>query len=334
MKDCNDNIKAYHEARVKLAPKQRKQLRDRRNANRDRLKNGLERDNQPLPDEFIIQGSYAAKTTIQEPKNAYDIDDGAAFWSGDLKGSHGGHKSPLDAKKMVRDAVDDGSFTTEPEVKTNCVRVHYNDGSHVDIPVYRKTTDAAGITSYEIASADWKESNPKGVNSWFGECLARRSESGGEQMRESIRLLKSYCKNRPGYSLPSGFVLTVLVDEAYGDHDERMDRSFRNVMIRVLSRLRTSLKVAHPVVAGENLAESYDPKCGKLRDLLENSLECLTVLDRPNCTRSDALRAWKKVFHTDYFDKAIEKADEDEKRLSIAAVASISVMPKPYATGR
>ncbi|MEM9284046.1 MAG: cyclic GMP-AMP synthase DncV-like nucleotidyltransferase [Verrucomicrobiota bacterium] len=330
MKDCNRDVTNYHRDRVILNPGQRKQLRERRNANRDRLKKGLKKNGDPSPDEFIIQGSYAAKTTIQEPANAYDIDDGAAFSKDALLGPQGGEKSALDAKKMVRDAVDDGSFKTPPEVKTNCVRVHYNDGTHVDIPVYRKSIGPDGANYYEIASSDWKESNPKGVNDWFSGCLARHSGDGKDQMREVIRLVKGYCKHRPGHSLPSGFALTVLVDEAYGGFETRLDRVFRNVVTAIRDRLRSSLAVKHPVVE-EHLADEGDTKCAKLRELLSSSMEQLAKLDRGNCKRSDALKVWKKVFNTDYFDSAIEDALQEEKNAAAAAVASVTVMPKPFA---
>jgi hypothetical protein len=34
----------------------------------------------------------------------------------------------LQARQMVRDAVDDGKFKTPPEVRSNCVRVYYEKG--------------------------------------------------------------------------------------------------------------------------------------------------------------------------------------------------------------
>jgi hypothetical protein len=37
---------------------------------------------------------------------------------------------------MVRDAVDDDKFKKPPEVRPNCVRVFYEAGYHVDLPVY------------------------------------------------------------------------------------------------------------------------------------------------------------------------------------------------------
>ena len=331
MKDCSIDITTYHEDRVVLKPDQRQLLRDRRNANRERLKRGLKASDKPLPKEFVIQGSYFAKTTIQEPRGAYDIDDGAVFLYEDLKGPQGGDMSPIDAKKMVRDALDDGSFKAPPEVKTNCVRVHYNDGSHVDIPVYRKTSLPGGSEQFEIASSIWKLSDPKGVNRWFDKRLNLRSGAGPDQMRVLIRLLKAYCKHRPSYSLPSGFVLTVLIDEVYWTHDSRLDRAFRNLITAVRNRLIVTKLVKHPVV-DEKLAESDDPKCGKLQELLTTSLESLAVLDRANCRRSEALKAWKKVFNTDCFDGLIADTEEEEKRAACAAVASVAVMPKPYAS--
>jgi hypothetical protein len=331
MKDSSNDINKYHQDRVVLNSDQRKTLRDRRDANRERLKRGLNRAEEPLPDEFVTQGSYAAKTTIQEPNNSYDIDDGAVFLHEDLKGPQGGDMTPRDAKNMVRDAVDDGSFKTPPEAKTNCVRVHYNDGSHVDIPVYRKTTQVGGGEAFEIASSVWRESNPKGVNRWFNDRLELRSAEARDQMRILIRLLKAYCKHRPGYSLPSGFVLTILVEESYWIYDQRLDRAFRNLISSISNRLAINKQVKHPVV-DENLAESSDSKCGKLQELLKISLEQLTALDRANCRRSEALKTWKKVFNTDYFDKAISDVEIEERRSACEAVASVAVMPKPYAS--
>ena len=34
-------------------------------------------------------------------------------------------------------------FARDPEVKTSCVRIHYEEGYHVDMPVYRIVIDGA-----------------------------------------------------------------------------------------------------------------------------------------------------------------------------------------------
>ena len=188
---------------------------------------------------------------------------------------------------MVRDAVDDGSFKTDPEIKTNCVRVYYDDGPHVDIPVYRSTTDWIGNDKYELASVDWKDSDPEGVNRWFREWVKAKKAGSMEHSRELIRLLKSICKNRPSYTtLPSGFVLTVLVQECYQSSDGRLDIELRKLIEAVHRRLENNLMVAHPVVSGEWLIDDDTKhRTEKLRELLGWAVETLATLDRPNCTR-------------------------------------------------
>src|SRR5262245_43422438 len=114
MKDCNKDIENYHSDKVKLGRDKCKELTDRRDANRTRVKDGLKKTGDPQPEEFVTQGSRAMDTTTQEPNNAYDIDDGAVFPADTMVGSNGAEKSALDARKMVRDAVDDGSFKTKP----------------------------------------------------------------------------------------------------------------------------------------------------------------------------------------------------------------------------
>lgn len=335
MKDCDKDIRAYHDERVKLTEDQKKKLRDRRNTNRDRLRRGLMKNEDPAPVKSVIQGSYAMGTVIQEPDSAYDIDDGVVFTAKSLIGPKGAPKTALDARKMVRDAVDDGSFKTDPEIKTNCVRVYYDDGPHVDIPVYRSTTDWIGNDKYELASVDWKDSDPEGVNRWFREWVKAKKAGGMEYSRELIRLLKSICKNRPSYTtLPSGFDLTVLVQECYQSSDGRLDIELRELIEAIHRRLESDLMVAHPVVAGEWLIDDDTKhRTEKLREVLGRLVETFAALDQPNCTRSETLKAWKKVFNTDFFDQRIEDAEAEEKRRTAAGVAAPAVVSAPKSYG-
>src|SRR5207244_11839985 len=120
-----DDVLAYHGERVTLPRGDRTEMRGRRNANRDRLKKGLREAGKAAPREFVSQGGYAMKTMVQHPENDYDIDDGVYFDKAVLIGQRGAEMSPLQARQMVRDALDDGSFKTAREVRKNCVRVYY-----------------------------------------------------------------------------------------------------------------------------------------------------------------------------------------------------------------
>lgn len=324
MFDCSTEIRQFHNDEVNLPEVLRTKLRDHRNANRDRLRSGLQGNADPEPTRFVTQGSYAMKTTIQEPDNDFDIDDGVVFYREDLKSKQGVDKSPLDARKMVCDALKDDKFKKQPNIKTNCVRVFYNEGHHVDIPVYRK--EKLGET-YDLASSEWKQSDPNGVNMWFEHCLQcrRTDKDNSHQMRRMIRLLKRFSKSRKSWSMPSGFVLTVLVDEKYCQVDEREDRAFYDLMVLVRDRLSADMVVRHPVI-DENLTKTdHDPDMGTLHEKLEWAIGELQVLFDPQCTRPAALGKWGYVFNTDFFKNIL--VDQTVEKSSISIIGGIPKEP-------
>ena len=73
MYNCSDDTLAYHDDEVTLPQAERSSMRDRRDANRERLKRGLKDKSKPAPREFASQGSYAMKTMTQQPGKDYDI---------------------------------------------------------------------------------------------------------------------------------------------------------------------------------------------------------------------------------------------------------------------
>lgn len=101
---CDKDIRACHDERVRLTESQKKKLRDRRDANRERLRRGLKKNGDPAPVKSAIQGSYAMETVIQEPKDAYDIDDGVVFTAKSLTGPRGTPKTALDARERLVEA--------------------------------------------------------------------------------------------------------------------------------------------------------------------------------------------------------------------------------------
>ncbi|WCR00079.1 cyclic GMP-AMP synthase DncV-like nucleotidyltransferase [Paracoccus aestuarii] len=110
MFDCAKDVRAYHDQDVTLPKSEQDAMRARRDSNRTRLRNGLEKAGKPKPIEFVKQGSYAMKTMCRDPDNDYDIDDGVYFHKKDLVGDRGAEMTSLQARWMVRDAVDDGKF--------------------------------------------------------------------------------------------------------------------------------------------------------------------------------------------------------------------------------
>jgi hypothetical protein len=310
MIDCSKEIRNFHDGRVKLPEDIRKKLSDQAGANERRLKDGLKKAEEPSPTHFVLQGSQAMRTAIQHPDNDYDIDDGVVFTKESLKGRQGSDKTALDARKMVCDALYDDAFKKKPEVRDNCVCVFYNEGHHVDVPVYRMEHPDSDSTLYEIASADWKDSNPEAVTEWFQKQLtAKHSDKekpGQHQMRRMVRLTKMFGISRASWNMPSGFILTVLTNETYWMYNEREDVALYNLIVSMKSRLDGSLVVRHPVLA-ENLTKTdEDPCMVELRDRLSWAIDELKITQTTDLKKK-ALKAWKKVFDTDYFDDQIEE---------------------------
>lgn len=316
MFDCSAEMLGFHDDEVTLPQSERDEMRERRDANRSRLKNGLKKNEKPSPREFVSQGSYAMKTMVQHPEKDYDIDDGTYFEKEALKGPNGGEMSALDARKMVRDALDDGSFNTSPEVRNNCVRVYYNVGYHVDVPVYRRvvTTSPCGQEAehFELASSEWKRSDARDVTKWFDDENQRQSpdKENGRQLRRMTRLIKKFAKSRASWKgqILSGFGITKLVTERYRANAAREDTALYDTMRAIRDRLNFDLVVKHPVTPGETITNGEDdPKARFLRDKLTDALSWLEVLFAADCTRKQALAAWDKVFNTKYFSDRVEE---------------------------
>jgi hypothetical protein len=332
MKDCSKDLRSYHDDDVTLGAAQRKEMRDRRDANRERLHRGLEANGKPQPDSHIIQGSYAMKTMTQHPDREYDIDDGAAFALQKLQNKNRTPMTPQQAKEMVRDGlISGGGLKTDPEIKKNCVRVSYAPGYHVDIPVYR-VVEIAGIEKRELASNEWRESNPTEINDWFSaeEKKTYVDDNDEPQLRRLVRFTKVYARNNLGDDALSGLILTILVAECHSQH-KREDEAFRDLLRNLKNRLSGNNRVFNPANLSEELSKKSDEtKVNALILQIGKALSGLDVLDRSNCRRSEALRAWKEAFKTDYFDSEIAAAEEEEKHQSEEAVRKVPTAPRPW----
>ena len=304
MHNCHDEMDGFHDDDVRLPKAERDTMRDRRNTNRKRLKDGLARDGEPAPVGCHTQGSYAMKTMVQHAARDYDIDDGVYFDQEDLVGPRGGDRTPDAVKEMVRKAVHDDKFSTPPEVRKNCVRVYYDAGYHVDIPAYRRTGNDRDGYSYELAGTTWKASDPLAVTHWFEDEVVRQSPdmSRDGQLRRIVRLLKAFARSRESWraAIATGFQITKLATEVYVADADREDRSLRETMRAMKRRLDWNLEVRHPVLGEYLTSGPDDSRTRLLREKLGWALEVLDILDA-SCTHTEALGAWDKVFKTTYF---------------------------------
>ena len=324
MFDCAKDVRAYHDQDVTLPKTEQDAMRDRRNSNRTRLKNGLAAAGKVAPLAFVKQGSYAMKTMVRDPDNDYDIDDGVYFRKEDLVGERGAEMTSLQARKMVRDAVDDGGFKRAPEVRPNCVRVFYRKGYHVDLPVYRRVVTPTVLgdeAHYELAaSSGWKRSDARDVFDWYED--QRAMSADGIQLRRINRDLKKFARSRHSWraSILSGFGISVLLTEQFRQ-SEREDRALYDTMVFIRDRLNWNLQVAHPVTPGDYITSGPDDARARcFRDKLTEAIDSLQPLFEADCTRERALKCWDKVFATTFFSERLE----EEQRAAVAGSAIIS----------
>lgn len=306
MYDFSRQLQAFHDEHVRLTEAQRKDIRRRRDANRDRIIGGLEGLEKPAPVEWINQGGYAMKTMTQSPENdvesLYDIDMGVVFDTEDAKG-------PRTTKGWVRDAIAKRATNLKnvPEAKPKCVRVVYADGYQCDFPVFRRLGDG----SYEIAvSDDWITSDPQAVNRWFEEQVERLSpdEDGAYQLRRIVRFVKYIAKTharRRRTKFPAGLIATALAVECYSPAAGRDDIA----LYETLSRL--SIRSASASVMANGIVISDDKDVDRIKRLVEqanDAVEELGALFGGDATEDDARRAWGTVFRHSFFDVDTSKA--------------------------
>lgn len=299
---------AYHNAQVILSSNQMAKLRAVRDANRQRIKDGLREIGFRQPLQFCSQGSYAMRTVIWKEEKNFDIDDGVYFEKEQLCGPRGAEMTPSQARELIRDAVDDGRFAYKPELRTNCVRVWYSEGYHVDMPVYRKIVKNSfwsGTESYfEIASSIWRRADARAVTTWFEAQTARYTgdELQGGQLRRMVRLLKDFAHSRPSWTerTATGFMISVLASSAFKPMTGRDDECLFRLMESISSSLWWSPSIQHPVLRNESVTRSDDGRPRFFREQLKDAIKSLEKL-KYSKDRALGLRIWDRVFNTDYF---------------------------------
>lgn len=307
--NCHSEMRGFHADRVTLAQAQQDDMRERRDAGRTRLSNGLELQGAAKPAFIHSQGSYAMRTMVQDSENDYDIDDGAYFHEIDLINSSGRSLAPAEARERICEALKwDGRLSRKAETKRNCVRQQYPAGYHIDIPVYRIVPDTTQDSNqrYELASGDdWIKSDARSVTKWFNDLVGtlNYAERDGSQMRRVVKLTKALSRSRDEWKphTASGICLTKLVVDHFVAMDEREDLSVRGTWREILRALDISTRIEHPVDPEATLADHGNPEVEFFRDCLQSALNTLSNLDALDCDKQHARSIWDEVFHTEYF---------------------------------
>ena len=319
MYDLSSKFNTFYTSYVVLSQDEQNNLHDKKVLNIQRLKDGLkeyniENNTSYTIAETCVQGSMAMSTVVQNEDGDYDIDVAVVFDKSVL-----GDKGAQATRNLVANALKRKTkqFNAEPEVKTSCVRIKYEDGYHIDFAVYRRHYDSENeCWIYEHAGSDWSVRELKGLTEWF---KSQNNDSDGK-LRKVIRLSKMFCKSRKSWkNMPSGLLQTVLCDEKLQQSYERIDELFYYTMQEIVNRLETSTSVEAPVDDGRDLTPR-DIDCKRMtnwKNRLKSKLEDLKVLFSDECTKDDAIQAWYGFFNHDYWGGQVTV----EKSYAVASVS-------------
>lgn len=310
MYNIDSKFKKFYHKNVILQNKEQKNLRDKKDINIERLKNGLIEYNANYKTSYelkrdVVQGSMAMYTVTQNDSKDYDIDVAIVFDSDDLP------EGTTATKNIVVNALKYKckQFNVEPEFKTNCVRIQYAEGYHIDFAIYRKSQNIGGEEIYEHCGSEWRERNPWSITQWFVE----NNEEKEKKLRILVRLLKMFAKSRSYWNMPGGLILSVLANESFVDYD-RYDELLYYNMVEIRDRLNWNLEVYNPTDTSQSLLlkESDYTKMNNLKIRLDTYIEKLDVLFDSDCEESDAIGAWNEIFNHSYWGEGIEKSALNE----------------------
>lgn len=318
MYDLSLEFKKFYYNKVVLSKKETTNLREKKNLNITRLKDGLVEYNEENKTNYKIaevleQGSVAMSTVTQNQKNDYDIDVAIVFDDTNIAGLGQREIKNIVVKALKKKCT---NFKKEPEALTNCVRIVYSDNYHIDFAIYRRIKNDDGSYKYEHAGSEWRERDPRAINNWFKDEI----KTQGEKLRQAVRLSKMFCKSRESWQMPGGLIQSVLCDEKIQDY-KRMDEMFYYTMKEVQSRLEEDKEVKNPTSEQSLLLKDKDKdKVKNLCNRLKDKLSKLDILFNEKCSEKEAIEAWNEFFKHDYWTYS-----EDEESRSFAVSENLIV---------
>lgn len=306
--NVDSKLKTFYNKHVVLPKGEKTHLFQLKNLNVDRLKEGIKEYNFEKGTNYkivetITQGSVAMSTVVQNESSDYDIDVAIVFDKDDLP------EGTTATKNIIANALKKKckQFNVEPEAKTNCVRISYEEGYHVDFAVYRRIKNFLGDYEYEHCGSEWRKRDPKAITKWFIESNREKEY----KLRIVVRLLKMFCKSRDEWVMPGGLVQSVLMEERF-EKEDRIDKMFYQTIKSVRERLVYNKEVYNPADASQSLKliKKDDDRLQRLQDRLTTYINKLDVLFEEDCTDKQAVGAWNDFFNHSYWQEQYDNAKE------------------------
>lgn len=324
MYDLNNKFKTFYGTHVVLPKVEKIGLYNKKQLNVSRLKEGLKEYNTEfkksykLAEEPITQGSVAMSTVTQNESNNYDIDVAIVFEKDNIP------EGTTATKNIVVNALKRKckNFKTEPTAKTNCIRIEYVDGYHIDFAIYRRYKDSNDEYQYEHCGSEWRKRNPRSITKWFND----ENKAKDFKLRDILRLLKMFCKSRTEWNMPGGLIQSVLVDEKFQSYD-RLDERFYYTIKEIKDRLAIDKEVYNPTDSTNSLklVSKDNVKMTNLYNRLNDKIAKLEILFDDTCTWNQAVEAWGGFFNNEYWNGLKKEEDSNVEKSLVSLSESFTI---------
>lgn len=307
MYDLNSQFNDFYKNYVMLPEEEKNRLRELKKLNIDRLKDGLSEYNEENETsyklvEVLEQGSVAMGTVNQNDENDYDIDVAIVFDKDNIP------EGNISVKNIIVDALKRKctKLKKDPEFKTNCVRIIYSEGYHIDFAIYRRFKNDSDEYEYEHCGSEWRSRDPRAITNWFLE----KNKDNNYNLREIVRIIKMFSKSRTWWKMPGGLIQSVLVEEQIQEND-RLDVAFYNTIDAIKTRLFFRKNVYNPVDSSNLILKQKDrTEINNLYNRLSTHIENLSILFDDECSKNDALEAWGEFFNHSYWNNLLSESDQ------------------------
>ena len=188
MANCHELFSTFNDELKILSSKKDKMITSKDNL-RKIIRDHFSNNHPNYTPTFYIQGSYKLGTSIRNKEDHCDLDDGVYFKS------NPDNVTGTTLQNWVYDAVT-GVTAATPTHKSKCIRVDYQAGYHIDLPVmvFDNSTDDHPMLA--VKNEDFKTDDPKEFVDYY-------KKHKTDQMTRIVKYLKSWCDHKRE-SMPSG----------------------------------------------------------------------------------------------------------------------------------
>ena len=309
MADCHKLFLEF-DSELNILPSKKSKMIASKNNLRDRIREDFKESHPGYSPQFFIQGSYKTGTSIRNKEDHCDLDDGIYFSSNpdDISGRT--------LQEWVLQAIN-GITDATPIHKRKCIRVNYQAGYNIDLPVMVFDKEKTEHPQLAVKDSDFKEDDPK-------EFITYYKDHKTDQMTRMVKYLKSWCDHKRE-SMPSGLSMTVLTLNHYLPNG-RDDVALKFLLIEIESALKSEFKCIMPTAPGDDLfADFSDTKRENfLNNLKDFIADAKAAIDESNQLKASKL--WKKHLG-DRFPDGEDKEYNNSSSNSLRKAAGTS---RPY----